>query len=157
MKGLTIAALIGAQIATVQPAVAADFAATQPERVGAFGGVRVRVPLGGNADQRRIRAGLTIAPTLQGAGMDGERPLRIGEGVELGYRSGRPLSLSVAGMSLRGGRLGAGQDQEAEEEAEEEGGGGPSWWLIAGGVVVIALGLTAYTANRILECERGCD
>jgi len=157
MKGLTIAALIGAQIATVQPALAADFSATQPERVGAFGGVRVRVPLGGNPHQRRIRAGLTVAPTLQGAGMEGERPLRIGEGVELGSRSGRPLSLSVAGMDVRGSRLGAGQDQETEEEREDEGGGGPAWWLIVGGVVVVALGLTAYTANRILECERGCD
>ena len=157
MKGLTIAALIGAQIATAQPALAADFAATQPERVGAFGGVRVRVPIGGNPHERQIRAGLTVAPTLQGAGMEGERPLRVGEGVELGFRSGRPFALSVAGMDVRSSRLGAGQDQETEEEAEEEGGGGPAWWLIVGGVVVTVLGLTAIAANRILDCERGCD
>ena len=81
--------------------------------------------------------------------MQGERPLQIGEGVELGFQSGRPMAFSVAGMDVRGSRLGAGQDQETEEETEDEGGGGPAWWLIVGGVVVVALGLTAYTANRI--------
>ena len=126
--------------------------------MGAFGGVRVRVPLGGNPRQRQIRAGLTVAPTLQGAGMESQRPLRIGEGVELGFRSGRSDDhFPVAGMDVRGSRLGAGQDQETEEEAEDEGGGGPAWWLIVGGVVVVALGLTAYTADKILDCERGCD
>jgi hypothetical protein len=48
MKKITIAAFVGAQLATVQPAAAADFAASQPEQVGAFGGVRFRDPLGGD-------------------------------------------------------------------------------------------------------------
>ena len=86
MKKLMITALLGGQLLIVaQPALAADFAATQPERVGAFGGLRVRVPLGGDPQQRQVRAGLTVAPTLQGANMQGERAMRIGEGVELGF------------------------------------------------------------------------
>ena len=152
MKGLTIAALIGAQVATAQPALAADFAATQPERMGAFGGVRVRVPLGGNPHQRQIRAGLTVAPTLQGAGMEGERPLRIGEGVELGFRSGRSLSLSVAGMDVRDPRLGAAQD---EEEDGNDGVSTVGWIAIGTGVVVLALGGFYWWVMEESECGPG--
>ena len=133
-----IAAVLGGQLLiAAQPAVAADFAAAQPERVGAFGGVRVRVPLGGEAGQRQVRAGLTVAPTLQGASLDGERRLHIGEGVELGYRAGRPLSLSFAGMDVGARRLGA-----AEEE-DDDNDGPPTWALIAGGVVIL-VGLAGY-------------
>ena len=138
MKRLAIAALIGAQLAGAQPAAAADLAATQPERMGAFGGVRVRVPLGGDPGQRQVRAGLTVAPTLQGAAMDGERPLRIGEGVELGFRARRPLSLSVAGMDVGRRPLGA-----ADGDGEDEDGGVPTWAWVAGGVVVVTLGAYA--------------
>jgi hypothetical protein len=136
MRKLMIAALLGGQLlAAAQPALAADFAASEPERMGAFGGVRVRMPLGGSEGQRQVRAGLTVAPTLRGDGIDGERPLHIGEGVELGYRAGRPLSLSVAGMDVGARRLGA-----AEEDDDD---GPPTWALIAGGVVIL-VGLAGY-------------
>ena len=53
--------------------------------MGAFGGLRVRVPLGGDPRERQVRAGLAIAPTVQGGTIGGERRQRIGEGIEFGY------------------------------------------------------------------------
>ena len=150
MKKLMITALLGGQLLIVaQPVSAADFAATQPERVGAFGGLRVRVPLGGDPQQRQIRAGLTVAPTLHSANMQGERAMRIGEGVELGLRSGRPLTLSVAGVEVRRARPGTAQDDETEDEE-----GGSNTLLIIGGVVVV-LAAAAAVGWTILVREAG--
>jgi hypothetical protein len=62
--------------------------------------------------------------------------MRIGEGVELGFRSGRPLSFSLAGQDLGRIRLGA---------AEEGRRGGLSTGkiaLIVGGVLVAAIAVT---------------
>ena len=115
--------------------------------MGAFGGLRVRVPLDGDAQQRQVRAGLTVAPTMQGANMAGERPLRIGEGVELGFRGGRHLSLSVAGMDVSRSRFGA-----AQENDEHDDDGVPTWAWVAGGVVVV-LGLGAFAFNEALDAS----
>ena len=142
MRKLLMVALVGGQLLpAAQPALAADFAATEPEQVGAFGGLRVRVQLGGDRQQRQVRAGLAVAPTLHGANMAGERPLRIGEGVELGFRGERPLSLTVAGMDVGSRRLGTAQD---DGDGEDEGV--PTWAWVAGGVVVVlGLGVFAFT------------
>ena len=142
MRKLIIAAFLAGQVLTVsQPALAADLAEAEQPRMGAFGGLRVRVPLGGDPQQRQVRAGLTVAPTLHGANMTGERPLRIGEGVELGFRGERPLSLTVAGMDAGSRRLGADQD---DDDGEDDGV--PTWAWVAGGVVVVlGLGLFAFT------------
>ena len=157
MKKLMIAALLSGQMLIgVQPAPAADFAAPQPERMGAFGGLRVRVPLGGREDQRQVRAGLTIAPTLQDSNAQGERALLIGEGVEIGYRPGRPLALSVGGVNLNRPRLGSAQDEPAPAE-EEESGGGLSWPLIVGGVVIATLGIGALAINEWIDDDRCCE
>jgi hypothetical protein len=150
MKKLMITALLGGQLLIVaQPALAADFVATRPERVGAFGGLRVRVPLGGNLRHRHVRAGLAIAPTRQGVGMQDERALHIGEGIELGYRSSRRLALSVAGVDVRQVRPGAAQDDGTEDEE-----GGSSTLLIIGGVVVV-LAAAAAVGWTILVREAG--
>jgi len=86
MRKLTIAALITGQILTAAPPVfAADLTASEQPQMGAFGGLRVRVPLGGDPRERQVRAGLAIAPTVQGGTIGGERRQRIGEGIEFGY------------------------------------------------------------------------
>src|SRR4029450_6375899 len=119
MRNWIIAALLAGQIVTVaQPALAADLTEAEQPRMGAFGGLRVRAPLGGDPRQRQVRAGLTVAPTLHGANMVGERPLRIGEGVELGFRGERPLSLTVAGMDAGRRRVGAAHDDEDERATD---------------------------------------
>ena len=92
---------------------------------------------------------VTVAPTLHSANMQGERAMRIGEGVELGLRSGRPLALSVAGVEVRQARPGAAQDDETEDEE-----GGSSTLLIIGGVVVV-LAAAAAVGWTILLREGG--
>jgi hypothetical protein len=138
MRKVTIAALLATQLApAAQPAFAADFAATQEQRAGAFAGLRLRVPLDGARQQRQVRAGLAFAPTLHGHGGDGSVRMRIGEGVEFGYRSGRPLSWSIAGRDLGRHRLGA-----AEEGGHRGGMSVGKVALIVGGVLVLAIGVT---------------
>ncbi|MGZ8350107.1 MAG: hypothetical protein ACXWUX_12280 [Allosphingosinicella sp.] len=132
MKKLTIAALLGAQLLpAAQPAFAADLMAAEATRTGAFGGLRIHVPLDRARRERRpIRAGLAIAPTVQSRNLQGETRSRIGEGLELGIAGRSPVTLSLAGTRLD--RLGAVQD-----EAEEEDGGGP------GSVGWVAIGVAA--------------
>ena len=135
MKTLMIAALLGAQLLTAaQPAMAADLQATGDQRMGAFGGLRVRLPLGGNPRGNRIRAGLTLAPTLSTRMQDGESRLRIGEGLELGARGREPIRLSIGGRDLR--RL----------AAAEGDGGIPTGAWIAGGIVLVAIAGVTFVA-----------
>lgn len=142
MKKMTIAALLAAQIVSAaQPAFAADLGpAAQEQRAGAFGGLRVRVPLDGAPRQRQVRAGLAFAPTLQRHVADGAVRTQIGEGFEFGYRSGRPLAFSVAGRDLVRSRLGAAQDRERRGLSTGQ------ILLIAGGVIVVTLGVLTLVA-----------
>jgi hypothetical protein len=142
MKKLMIAALVAGQVIPgAAAAQAAELAATEAPRTGAFGGLRVRLPLDGRPGERRLRAGLTLAPTLTDRAADGALRRRIGEGLELGISGRGPVRLSIAGQDLR--RLGAAQG-EAEDEDE---GGGPStigWIAIGvGAVLVLTVGAIA--------------
>lgn len=140
MKRLTAATFVAAQLlGAAQPAFAADFAAGQEIRGGAFGGVQLRIPLGGTPRAQRVRAGLTLAPTLRSRAATGEVWTRIGEGLEFGYRSGRPLSFSVAGRDLQPRRLGAAQDNDDDHRGLSTG----EILLIAGGVIVVTAGVVA--------------
>ncbi len=95
MKKLTMAALLAGQIAgAAPPALAADFAEARDQRAGAFAGFRLRLPLDG-AERRQVRAGLTLAPALHSRTASGRSVMRIGEGLEFGYRANRPLSVSL--------------------------------------------------------------
>ena len=139
MKRLTIAALLSAQLAAVQPAFAAELAEPRTQQTGAFAGFRMRLPLDGAAQERRLRAGLTLAPTLHSRTAAGESQLRFGEGIELGITGRQPLRLTLAGQDLR--LLGA-QDSEQDED-----GDGPStlgWIAIGvGTLAVIVVGAAA--------------
>jgi hypothetical protein len=137
MRTLTIAALLAAQlIPAARPAFAADFAATQDQRPGVFAGFRLRVPLDGVQRQRQVRAGLAVAPTLHSLSQDGAVRLRIGEGMEYGYRSNRPVSFSLAGQDLGRFRLGAAED------GRRRGMSTGKILLIVGGVIVVGLAIT---------------
>jgi hypothetical protein len=147
MKKLTIGALLAGQLlGAAQPALAADLVAQEAPQMGAFAGARLRVPLGG-AQRRQVRAGLTIAPTLQSRG---ETRGRIGDGLEFGYRSNRPLSFSLAGQDLNGRRFGAAQDNVDDHR------GFPvkTVLLVIGGVLVVAAVATYVVADNILDNER---
>lgn len=134
MKKLTIAGLLAAQLLpAADPAFAADFATTQDQRAGIFTGFRLRVPLDGPVRQRQFRAGFAVAPTLHRRAQDGALRMRMGEGMEFGYRPNRPLSFSVAGQDLGRFRLGAAEDGQRR--------GMPTGriLLIVGGVIVVGL------------------
>jgi len=138
MKKLTMTALVGAQLLTAaQPAMAAQLEAAGDQRMGAFGGLRVRLPLGGEPGRRQLRAGLTLAPTLHGLLAHGETRLRFGEGLELGVRGREPIRLRLAGQDVR--RLGA-RDSDGERR------GIPTGALIAGGIVLVTIAGVVFIA-----------
>ena len=136
MRKVTIAAVLAAQLASAaQPAFATDFAAPQDQRAGVFAGFRLRVPLDGTPHQRQVRAGLAVAPTMHSLSRDGTLRLRIGEGMEYGFRSNRPLSFSLAGQDLGQYRLGAAED------GRRRGLSTGKVLLIVGGVIVVGIGV----------------
>ena len=148
MRILAIAAIVAGQIGVAAaPAHAADLAASEAPRTGAFGGLRVSVPLDGARREQRIRAGLTLAPTSVARTAGGDLRTRIGEGLALDFAGRRPVTLSLAGTRLD--RLGAAQD-------DEQGGGGvPTWLWIAGGVTVALGGFYLWFEDAMNDCDPG--
>ncbi len=135
MKKLTIAALLAAQLLTAsQPALAAHLTDAEAQRMGAFAGLRVRLPLDGAADARQIRAGLTLAPTLQSQSRSGEIRTRFGEGLELGIAGDRPIRLSLAGTPVS--QLAQGP---AGPEGQRAGVSTVAWVAIGVGVVAVSV------------------
>jgi hypothetical protein len=101
MKNYVLAGLVAAQvIVATQPAAAASFEGATTVQSGTFAGARIRISLGGKQQDRKFRAGLTLAPTLRSQAISGETRMRIGEGLELGFDGKRPLALSLAGRPV---------------------------------------------------------
>ena len=147
MKRLMIAALAAGQIATAQPARAAglgDESGATASRQGAFAGARVRIPLDGSK-ARKAKAGLTIAPMLQGRGADGSIRTRFGEGMELRLSGDSKPQFAFAGRSLaqlREGRTGP--------DGRKMGVSTLGWIAIGVGVaaiIVVAAGVTCQETN----------
>lgn len=133
MRKLLMAGLVAGQaLGQGAPAFAQGLAPAHETRLGAFGGLRLSVPFGG-ARREPVRAGLAVAPAARTETQDGRAIGRIGEGLELGYRTDRPLSVSMAGRDLSSFRLGAAQDSERPYRHPEQGG----WAIVVGGLVVI--------------------
>lgn len=132
MKVLMIGALLAGQCLTVaQPALAVALSENRSSEIGAFAGMRIRVPLDGPRHERQLRAGLMIAPTLHSRNADGGRMVRLGEGVELGVRGREPIQLSIGGHDFA--RL---ADDEAAQADDD--GGIPTWAIVAGSVALVA-------------------
>ena len=137
MKKLLVAALVAGQIPGGSAAAFAQgYAPVRETETGAFGGVRLRIPFGGNA-REPVRAGIAFAPATRTDYQDGRIRTRFGEGVEFGYRTGRPISMSIAGRDLSSFRLNAAQ---GEQEQQRRRRGGPStvgWIAIGVGVSLV--------------------
>jgi hypothetical protein len=142
MKLLTILSLVAAQLLTVaQPAMAAeliDEKGAASQRHGAFAGARLRVPLGGESD-RKLRAGLTVAPIAEGTTGEGSRRVRFGEGLELGIAGGsdRP-ALAFAGRPVS--QIAQGP---VAPDGPRHGTSTGKGLLIVGGIVILTLGAVA--------------
>lgn len=100
MKNYVLAGLIAAQMIVAAPAAAANVDEVATVQSGTFAGARIRLSLGGKQQDRKFRAGLTVAPTLRSQSISGETRMRIGEGLELGFNGKRPLALSLAGRPI---------------------------------------------------------
>ena len=142
MRKLLIAALLSSQVlATATTAFAQSYAPVRETETGAFGGVRVRVPFGGHA-REPVRAGIAFAPTTRTDYQDGRIRTRFGEGVEFGFRTGRPLSLSLAGRDLSSFRLNAAQGEQ-EQQRRRRGGPSTIGWIAIGVGVSLAVFVAA--------------
>lgn len=135
MRKLLIAGLVAAAqvLAAAPPAMAAELQqdrAAMPNRVSAFAGARLRVPLGGGDE--KPRAGLALTSTLR-SGPTGE--LRFAKGAELGF-SGRnsKLALNLAGRPVS--QLAAGRSGPEGRKL----GFSTAGWIAVGASVVIILG-----------------
>ena len=155
MKRAMMAALLGGQLMTaVQPALAADLIERDTPLMGAFAGVRLRMPLGDRAPQR-LRAGLTLAPTMHVRGSDGAARTRFGEGLELGLAPNRPLELSFAGTRLD--RFGVRPDGNAPG-GRRAGVSTLGWIAIGvGATIVVAAGAGYLWLEDALDCDPGDD
>lgn len=145
MKKLIIASLAAAQtLSAAPPAFAAAPGALELRQMGAFAGLRLRVPLDAGPRQQQVRVGLAVAPAMLSRTAEGEARTRIGEGIELGFRGERSLALSVAGQDLRRVR--------AQAAEGDDGGGVPTWALVAGGVVLVLGGAYLWFSEAI-DCD----
>jgi len=155
MKRLMMAALLGGQLlGAAQPAMAADLVERDMPQMGAFAGVRLRMPLGDRAHQR-LRAGLTLAPTLHARGSDGALRTRFGEGLELGFAQNRPLELSFAGTRLD--RIGVREDGSVPG-GRRAGVSTLGWIAIGvGATIVVAAGAGYLWLEDALDCDPGDD
>jgi hypothetical protein len=152
MRIFASAALVAAQIAaTAQPAYAAEIQREATAATGTFGGLRLRMPLGGSRAERAPRLGLAFAPTVHAMNENGEARMRIGEGLEFGV-SGRRQSLA---LSIAGRRLGAAQ--EGENGAERDRGGIDTGEAILIGAGVVVLVLAAGTLWFVNEMNESSD
>ena len=151
MKKLAIGALVAAQLlGVVRPAAAADLFERDRPQIGAFAGARLRIPLGGGREEQRLRAGLTLAPTMHSRAAGGGMQLRIGEGLDLGVTGREPVRLSLAGTPVnRLGQSGTGPD------GRRLGVSTLGWIAIGvGATLVVVAGAAALVADHILDNER---
>ena len=152
MRSLVLSLLAAGQLTfAAQPALAAGFEPAERARIGMFGGVQVRVPLGGSRAEAP-RASLGIAPVTRSQRLDGENRMRIGEGLQLSLQPDRPLELSVAGTRLD--RLGLAPNGQTSDGARA-GVSTLGWVGIGVGAVVVLAGGFAIWLNEAMECDPG--
>lgn len=146
MKIIAAVALVGTQLAAaVPPAFAAEIQHEAGAATGAFGGLRLRVPLDGRRGRVAPQLGLAVAPTVHMMGEGGAVRMRIGEGLEYGFAArSRSPALSIAGR-----RLAAAQDDDQDDRGGIDTG---EAILIGAGVIVLVLAAgTIWFVNELNE------
>ena len=134
--------------------MAAELIAREAPQIGAFAGARLRIPLGNSARQR-LRAGLTIAPTMNARGMDGASRTRFGDGFELGIARGQRLELSLAGTRIDRIGIAPGGTRPGGPRA---GVSTLGWVAIGvGATVLVVAGAGFLWLRDIQDCDSGED
>ena len=89
---------------------------------------------------RKVRAGLTIAPTLRSQGIAGETRTRIGEGLEVRFVGERSLGVSLGGQpvtrSLPSGRKSEDEKRFGKSTSSKVAIGVGAVALVAGAIVL---------------------
>lgn len=143
-----ICALVAGQLGLAAPVQAAELIAAERlggQQLGAFAGVRLRVPLDAERHERANMT-LTAAPTLHVQQADGARRTRMGEGFELGRREGR-FGLSYAGQPvsrLVGGASGP--------EGERRNISALGWVAIGVGALALVYVAAIGVCTEVTEC-----
>ena len=141
MKSYVLAGLVAAQsIVAAQPAADAGIEELTTVQTGTFAGARIRLSLGGRQHDRKVRAGLTIAPTLRSQGIAGETRTRIGEGLEVRFVGKRSLGVSLGGRPLTrllpGGRKSEDEKRFGKSTSSKVAIGVGAVALVAGAIVL---------------------
>jgi len=152
MRFFAAGALVAAQLlAAAQPAIAAELDRGEQTRMGVFGGLQVRMPIGG-ARSESPRVGLAIAPTVRSERLDGTSRSRIGEGLQLGLGASRRAELSLAGTRID--RLGI-APQGHTPDGRRAGVSTLGWIGIGVGVAAIAGAAIFYA--MLTDDDRCCE
>lgn len=149
MRSLILSILVAGQFAiAVQPALAAELEPGEQSRLGMFGGMLLRLPMGGEARAERPSLSIGIAPTMRSQRIDGESRTRIGQGFELSFSDRRP-ELRLAGSRLD--RL----DRTVAPGDRRAGVSTLGWVGIGVGAVALILGGAYLWLDEALECDPG--
>lgn len=152
MRSVLISALVAGQLMLgAQPALAATLGPGEQTRIGAFGGVQVRVPLGGSRAEAP-RASLGIAPIAHSQDQRGAGRTRIGEGLALSLGPNRPVELNLAGTRLD--RLGLAPARHTPD-GPRAGVSTLGWVGIGVGALVVVAGGFAIWFEEAMECDPG--
>jgi len=129
---LQVATTPALQAATLDDASSANH--NSQVRTGAFAGARIRLAVGSQTREPRLRAGFSFAALQSGQTRRGASFTRFGEGLEFGVnsRDSQP-HMSLAGYSLASERLGAADGAGGESK---KGHGLRTAAFIIGGVLV---------------------
>lgn len=154
MRSLILALVAAGQLTiAVHPALAAELEPGEQSRMGMFGGVQVRLPIGGSSAERP-RAGLAIAPMMRSQRIGGESASRIGQGLELNLSTRQP-ELRFAGTRLD--RLGIAPGGRAPDGSSRAGVSTLGWVGIGAGAIVLALGGFALWLKEATDCDYDGD
>lgn len=154
MRALAIAGLIAVQIANAAPAAATPQLGVGDgsDRIGAFVGARVRVPLGRERADREPSVALSIAPSRHGSGDHAGRVL-FGQGVSLDFAGGAERPRLTLGRRSAAELFGG----DATVPTGARAGVSTLGWVGIGvGVLVVGGALfTAWVADEAGTCPDG--
>ncbi len=150
LKKMLVGGLIAAQV-FVPPLAAAELGLRESNRVGAFAGVRMRLPLDGQSSDRQMRAELALAPAVHSRSGEGQGRTRFGDGLSFGIRRDQVPELRLAGTRID--RLGLAPNGSAPD-GQRAGVSTLGWVAIGlGATAVVVIGVGYLWLDDALDCD----